>query len=169
VKRNWRKPLVVLTPKSLLRHPNVVSPMADLATGRFRRILPDTRQDPSNISGVLFSSGKMYYDLVEAREKQKRYDVAILRVEQFYPLRDEVLSQALRPYSTQTPIIWVQEEPENMGAWAYWKHRYCHRFLDRYPLSFVARTPSASPATGSGAAHTREHDELITRAFRLLL
>jgi 2-oxoglutarate dehydrogenase E1 component len=169
VKRNWRKPLVVLTPKSLLRHPNVVSPMADLATGRFRRILPDTRQDPSNISGVLLSCGKMYYDLVEAREKQKRYDVAILRVEQFYPLRDEVLANALRPYSTQTPIIWVQEEPENMGAWAYWKHRYCHRFLDRYPLSFVARTPSASPATGSGAAHNREHDELITRAFRLLL
>jgi 2-oxoglutarate dehydrogenase E1 component len=169
VKRNWRKPLVVLTPKSLLRHPNVTSPMADLATGRFRRILPDTRHDPSEISGVLLSSGKMYYDLVEAREKQKRHDVAILRVEQFYPLRDEVLSQALRPYSTQTPVIWVQEEPENMGAWAYWKHRYCHRFLDRYPLSFVARTPSASPATGSGAAHNREHDELITRAFRLLL
>jgi 2-oxoglutarate dehydrogenase E1 component len=98
VKRNWRKPLVVLTPKSLLRHPNVTSPMADLASGRFRRILPDTRHDPSEISGVLLSSGKMYYDLVEARNKQKRHDVAILRVEQFYPLRDEVLSQALRPY-----------------------------------------------------------------------
>jgi 2-oxoglutarate dehydrogenase E1 component len=95
--------------------------------------------------------------------------VAILRIEQFYPLRDEVLAQALRPYSPETTVIWVQEEPENMGAWAYWKHRYCHRFLDRYPLSFCARTPSASPATGSGAAHNREHDELITRAFRILL
>ncbi len=169
VMRSWRKPLVVLTPKSLLRHPSVTSPMADLTTGRFRRILADTRQNPVETSGVLLSSGKMYFDLIEAREKQKRNDVAILRVEQFYPLRDEVLANALIPYSTQTPVIWVQEEPENMGAWAYWKHRYCHRFLDRYPLSFVARTPSASPATGSGAAHNREHDELITRAFRLLL
>ncbi len=169
VKRNWRKPLVVLTPKSLLRHPNVVSPMSDLADGRFRRILPDTRESPSETSGVLLSSGKMYYDLVEAREKQKRKDVAIIRIEQFYPLRDEVLAQALRPYSPETTVIWVQEEPENMGAWAYWKHRYCHRFLDRYPLSFCARTPSASPATGSGAAHNREHDDLITRAFRILL
>jgi 2-oxoglutarate dehydrogenase E1 component len=169
VMRSWRKPLVVLTPKSLLRHPSVTSPMADLTIGRFRRILADTRQNPVETSGVLLSSGKMYFDLIEAREKQKRNDVAILRVEQFYPLRDEVLANALIPYSTQTPVIWVQEEPENMGAWAYWKHRYCHRFLDRYPLSFVARTPSASPATGSGAAHNREHDELITRVFRLLL
>jgi 2-oxoglutarate dehydrogenase E1 component len=169
VKRNWRKPLVILTPKSLLRHPQVVSPLSDLAEGRFRRILGDTRDSPSQTSGVLLSSGKMYYDLIEAREKQKRDDVAILRVEQFYPLRNQVLSQALRPYPAETPVIWVQEEPENMGAWGYWKHRYCDRLFDRYPLSFVARTPSASPATGSNAAHYREHDDLITRAFRILL
>jgi 2-oxoglutarate dehydrogenase E1 component len=169
VKRNWRKPLVVLTPKSLLRHPQVVSPLSDLATGRFQRILGDTRENPSQTSGVLLSSGKMYYDLIDAREKQNRQDVAILRVEQFYPLRDVVLSQFLRPYPAETPVIWVQEEPENMGAWAYWKHRYCYRLLDRYPLSFVARTPSASPATGSNAAHYREQEDLITRAFRILL
>jgi 2-oxoglutarate dehydrogenase E1 component len=111
----------------------------------------------------------MYYDLVDAREKQKRDDVAIVRVEQFYPLRGVVLSQALQAYPAETPVIWVQEEPENMGAWAYWKNRFCHRLLDRYPLSFVARTPSASPATGSNAAHYREHEDLITRAFRILL
>jgi 2-oxoglutarate dehydrogenase E1 component len=169
VTRNWRKPLVVLTPKSLLRHPHVVSPLSDLATGRFQRILGDTREKPSETSGVLLSSGKMYYDLVDARVKQNRYDVAILRVEQFYPLRHEVLAKSLREYAPETPVIWVQEEPENMGAWGYWKHRYCYRLLDRYPLSFVARTPSASPATGSNAAHHREHDDLITRAFRILL
>ncbi len=169
VKRNWRKPLVVLTPKSLLRHPQVVSPLSELSTGRFHRILGDTRHKPTQTSGVLLSSGKMYYDLVDAREKQNRYDVAILRVEQFYPLRGHVLSQALDAYPAETPVIWVQEEPENMGAWGYWKHRYCYRLLDRYPLSFVARTPSASPATGSSAAHHREHDDLITRAFRILL
>jgi 2-oxoglutarate dehydrogenase E1 component len=169
VKRNWRKPLVVLTPKSLLRHPNVTSPLSDLTTGRFQRILGDTREKPLQTSGVLLSSGKMYYDLVDARDKQKRDDVAILRVEQFYPLRPQVLSDALRSYPDETPVIWVQEEPENMGAWAYWKNRFCHRLLDRYPLSFVARTPSASPATGSNAAHYREHEDLITRAFRILL
>jgi 2-oxoglutarate dehydrogenase E1 component len=169
VKRNWRKPLVVLTPKSLLRHPTVVSPLTDLATGRFQRIIPDSRESQANTSGVLLSSGKMYYDLAEARQKQNRNDVAILRVEQFYPLRGNVIAQALKPYPDETPVIWVQEEPENMGAWGYWKHRFCYRLLDRYPLSFVARTPSASPATGSNAAHNREHDDLITRAFRILL
>lgn len=169
VKRNWRKPLVILTPKSLLRHPTVASPMTDLATGRFQRILGDTRVSPSETSGVLLTCGKMYYDLVEAREKQKRNDVAILRVEQFYPLRGEVIAQALSQYPDETAVIWVQEEPENMGAWPYWKNRFCQRLLDRYPLSFVARTPSASPATGSNAAHYREHEDLITRAFRILL
>jgi 2-oxoglutarate dehydrogenase E1 component len=169
VKRNWRKPLVVLTPKSLLRHPAVVSPLSELATGRFRKILPDARENQEQTSGVLLSSGKMYFDLVEAREKQKRPDVAILRVEQFYPLRHDVLANALQPYPAETPVIWVQEEPENMGAWGYWKQKYCYRLLDRYPLSFVARTPSASPATGSNAAHYREHEELISRAFRVLL
>jgi 2-oxoglutarate dehydrogenase E1 component len=169
VRRTWRKPLIILTPKSLLRHPQVASPLADLTTGKFRRILEDTRTDQQQTSGVLLSSGKMYYDLVEARAKQNRQDVAILCVDQFYPLRHQVVAQALRPYPAETPVIWVQEEPENMGAWGYWKHRYCYRLLDRYPLSFVARTPSASPATGSNAAHAREHEDLITRAFRILL
>jgi 2-oxoglutarate dehydrogenase E1 component len=169
VKRNWRKPLVVLTPKSLLRHPAVVSPLSELATGRFRKVLGDSRENPAQTSGVLLSSGKMYFDLIEEREKQKRDDVAILRVEQFYPLRHDVLANALQTYPAETPVIWVQEEPENMGAWGYWKQKYCYRLLDRYPLSFVARTPSASPATGSNAAHYREHEELISRAFRVLL
>jgi 2-oxoglutarate dehydrogenase E1 component len=169
VKRHWRKPLVVLTPKSLLRHPQVVSPLSELTSGRLRRILPDARQNPAETSGVLLSSGKMYYDLVDAREKQKRQDVAILCVDQYYPLRNQAIAQALKPYPAETPVIWVQEEPENMGAWGYWKHRYGFRMFDKYPLSFVARTPSASPATGSNAAHYREHDDLITRAFRILL
>src|SRR6185295_161983 len=88
VKRNWRKPLVILTPKSLLRHPQVVSPLSELAEGKFRRILADKRTNSTETSGVLLSSGKMYYDLVEARAKQKRNDVAILCVDQYYPLRN---------------------------------------------------------------------------------
>jgi 2-oxoglutarate dehydrogenase E1 component len=166
VKRNWRKPLIVLTPKSLLRHPQFVSPLEDLAGGRFRRVLSDTRDKPAETSCVLLACGKMYYDLLEAREKQQRYDVAIIRVDQFYPLRDEVLSQALQENPAETPVRWVQEEPTNMGAWPYWKNRFCHRLMDRFPFSVVARSASASPATGSSAAHHREQEELIARAMK---
>ncbi len=157
----------MLTPKSLLRHPRVTSTLDELASGRFNRILGDTREKPADTSCVLLTSGKMYYDLVEAREKQDRNDVAIVRVEQFYPLRDEVLLKALQDFPASTPVRWVQEEPANMGAWHYWKSRYCHRLLNRYPFSVVSRTPSASPATGSSAAHHREQEELIAQAFKV--
>jgi 2-oxoglutarate dehydrogenase E1 component len=167
VKRKWRKPLVVLTPKSLLRHPRVVSTLEELSAGRFRRIVGDTRSDFDETTCVLLTSGKMYYDLVEAREKRNRNDVAVIRVEQFYPLRNQVLSDALRNYADGTPVRWVQEEPENMGAWPYWKKRFCGSLLNRYPFSVVARDSSASPATGSSAAHHREQEQIIERAFEL--
>jgi 2-oxoglutarate dehydrogenase E1 component len=165
--RNWRKPLVVLTPKSLLRHPQVVSPVSELAGGRFRRILPDARQNFAKTSCVLLTSGKMYYDLVEARQHHEHADFAILRVEQYYPVSDKVILQALQDYPAETPVRWVQEEPENMGVMPYWKTRYCYRLVDRYPLTYVARDASASPATGSAAAHHREQDLLIEDAFEL--
>jgi 2-oxoglutarate dehydrogenase E1 component len=166
VQRNWRKPLIVLTPKSLLRHPLVTSKLEDLATGRMQRILADKRENPTNTTLVLLSTGKMYYDLVEAREKQGFTNVAILCIDQYYPLRDEVFAKALQDYPAETPVRWIQEEPENMGAWPFWKIRFCQRLIDRYPFSVEARTASASPATGSNAAHYREHEELIARAFK---
>jgi 2-oxoglutarate dehydrogenase E1 component len=166
VKRNWRKPLILLTPKSLLRHQHVISSLDDLATGQFRRILPDMRKDPANTVLILLTSGKMYYDLIAARDEQDRRDIAIIRIEQYYPLRDETIAKALDMYPAETPVRWVQEEPENMGAWAYWKNRFCQRLVDRYPFSVVARTASASPATGSSTAHYREQEELIDRAFK---
>lgn len=165
VKRNWRKPLVVLTPKSLLRHPKVISSLDDVESGRFRRMIADTREKPSETSCVLLTSGKMYYDLAQAREEQRRFDISIVRVEQFYPLRDEVVLQALQIYPPETPVRWIQEEPENMGAWPYWKNRFSQRLVGRYPFSSVARTASASPATGSAAAHHYEQEEIILRAF----
>jgi 2-oxoglutarate dehydrogenase E1 component len=164
-KRNWRKPLVLLTPKSLLRHAKVVSSLDELSRGRFRRVLGDTRESPADTSCVLLTSGKMYYDLAEAREKQKRWDFAIVRIDQYYPLKTELLSQALKSYPPETPVRWVQEEPENMGAWPYWKFRFCSRLLGRFPFSAVARSASASPATGSSAAHHREQADLISQAF----
>jgi 2-oxoglutarate dehydrogenase E1 component len=165
VHRTWRKPLIIFTPKSLLRHPRVVSPLDDISGGRFRRILADVRHDPSKTSCVLLTSGKVYYELAEYREQNERTDVAILRVEQLYPLADDAVSQALECYANETPVRWIQEEPENMGAWPYLKNRYCYRLLERFPLTCVARPPSASPATGSSAAHKTEQRELIEQAF----
>lgn len=164
-KRKWRKPLIVLTPKSLLRDRRVVSSLQELAGGRFRRVLGDSRDGPTETSCVLLTSGKMYYDLVEARDTRHRFDVAVVRVEQFYPLADEVLLQALQVYPAEIPVRWIQEEPENMGAWPYWKGRYCGRLAGRHPFSVRARPASASPATGSSTSHQREQQELISRAF----
>ena len=118
---------------------------------------------------MLLTSGKMYYDLVEAREKQKRHDVAILRVEQFYPLRDEVLSQALAALPSRNARPLGAGRTGKHGRLALLEESILPPAARPLPISFVARTPSASPATGSTAAHHREHDDLITRAFRILL
>jgi len=166
VLRRWRKPLVVMTPKSLLRHHRAVSPLGDLAQGTFRRIVPDARSSSGRTTRVLLCSGKVYYDLFDFREKNKRDDLAILRVEQLYPLADERLRAHLEPYDKNTPVIWVQEEPRNMGAWPALYLRFGSRLLDRFPFSCVSRRESASPATGSHAAHRREQQELVERAFR---
>ncbi len=163
VLRPWRKPLFVLTPKSLLRHPQVRSPLAELAGGRFQRVIGDAAVQQA--SRVLMCSGKVYYDLLAYRERHAMRDVALVRIEQFYPLRDEHLAPAFVAYPAGTPVTWVQEEPENMGAWRYWQVRYGDRLLGRYPLSAVARAASASPATGSKASHKAEQEQLLQRAF----
>ena len=166
VLRRWRKPLVILTPKSLLRHPRAVSSLEDLAHGTFRRVLPDERPSPvGKTSRILLCSGKIYYDLVEYRERNKHDETAIIRVEQFYPLADDLLRKALEPYRDGTPARWVQEEPRNMGARAFWNMRFCDKLFGRFPLQYVSRPESASPATGSKAVHKREQQSLMERAF----
>jgi len=166
VLRPWRKPLFVMTPKSLLRHPNVVSPLEDLTHGRFQRILPDAMGiQGGRAKRVLLCSGKIYYELAEEREKRGRDDVALVRIEQLYPLREEYLEDALRSYPEGTDMVWVQEEPQNMGAWWQWRVRFCDRLLGRWPLRGVYRAPSASPATGSAASHRLEQRLLLDEAF----
>jgi 2-oxoglutarate dehydrogenase E1 component len=163
VKRRWNKPLIVFTPKSLLRLKQARSPLTDLAEGSFQRVIADpTVQDPSRI---LLCSGKVYYELLAFREQEQRSDVAIVRIEQLYPLREHYLEEALRGYAAETPAFWVQEEPENMGAWRHWKARFGQRLLDRFPLYPVTRVESASPATGSKAIHKEEQHTLIQQAF----
>jgi 2-oxoglutarate dehydrogenase E1 component len=165
VKRKWRKPLVVMTPKSLLRHPKVVSPLADCASGQFRKVLPDGMA-PENVKRLLLCSGKVYYDLEKHREETGRTDVAIVRLEQLYPLRAAELESMIVRYAEGTPIVWVQEEPENMGAWRYMYTQFGGpRFLGRHPFSGVYREASASPAAGSANRHKREQAELVKQAF----
>jgi 2-oxoglutarate dehydrogenase E1 component len=161
--RPIRKPLVVFSPKSLLRHPMAVSTIEDLATGRFQRVIP-SKADPAKVKKILLCSGKVYYDLVEGRKARQRDDVAIVRLEQLYPLNDEIV-QALAVYKAGTPLVWVQEEPRNMGGWYFINSRLRDVIGDRLPLSYVARAESASPATGSHASHQLEQKMLIEAAF----
>jgi 2-oxoglutarate dehydrogenase E1 component len=161
----WRKPLVVMTPKSLLRHPQAISTLEDLEQGRFRSILFDRTAKPERVERVLLCSGKVYYDLVGLRDELKRDDVAILRLEQLYPLRDEELRQSLTSYPSKAPVVWVQEEPANMGAWRYLFARFGDRLMGAWSFSAVCRPASASPATGWHDLHQIEQQKLLKAAF----
>jgi 2-oxoglutarate dehydrogenase E1 component len=163
--RPWRKPLVIMTPKSLLRLPAAVSPLEDLAKGGFQRVIGDATVRPDKAKSVLLCTGKLYYELAEERAKAKREDVAILRLEQLYPLYPQTLAQALSPYAEGIPVIWVQEEPENMGAWRYLRVRFGERLLGRHPFYGVHRPASSTPATGSASSHKLEQKQLIAKAF----
>jgi 2-oxoglutarate dehydrogenase E1 component len=172
VHRPWRKPLIIATPKSLLRVAATskgphrpVSTLKDLTEGRFQRVIPDvTDVDPADVKRILLCSGKVYYDLAAAREARKLYDVAIVRLEQLFPLNDELVN-ALAPYKDGTRLTWVQEEPRNYGSWYYINAVLPGHLHHRFPLSVAARPPSASPATGSKASHLLEQKMLIDEAF----
>lgn len=159
--RAWRKPLVVMSPKSLLRHPKVVCSLDDLATGRFHRILGDARADAGSVKRILACTGKVYYDLVAARDEAERKDLAIIRFEQLYPLSIETIRAALKPYRS-AEVWWIQEEPRNMGAWRHLQMRFRGIFA-----GVVCRPESASPATGSPGSHKREQRQLIEEALAI--
>jgi 2-oxoglutarate dehydrogenase E1 component len=164
--RKWRKPLVVFTPKSLLRHPKATSSLADVAQGRFQRVLADNANlDPKQVRRVLLCTGKVFYELEKHREDLGRKDVAIVRMEQLYPLPKKELAMALEPYAAGTQVVWVQDEPENMGAWTYIRMNLGERVFGRYPLSRASRNIASSPATGSASSHRIEQQELIDAAL----
>jgi 2-oxoglutarate dehydrogenase E1 component len=165
VVRPWRKPLVVMTPKSLLRHPQAVSTLDDCAHGRFQRVIPDSDPQRKNVEGVVLCGGKIYYELEKERADRGRQDVAIVRMEQLYPLPVAELTAALAPYKDGTPVYWVQEEPENMGAWRFLLARFRYELFDRLPFAGIYRRASSSPATGSSSSHKLEQKELLMQAF----
>jgi 2-oxoglutarate dehydrogenase E1 component len=170
VVRPWRKPLVVMSPKSLLRHPKAISSLEDLAEGEFQRVIPDGTAT-GKIRRVLLCSGRVYYDLIAYRDERKTNDVDIVRVEQLYPFPEQQLEDALAPVLTgergtdACEVIWVQEEPLNMGAWYFLRARFGETIFRKLPLRCIARDESASPATGSPSSHKREQQLLVARAF----
>jgi 2-oxoglutarate dehydrogenase E1 component len=161
--RSWRKPLVVMTPKSLLRHKGAVSTLSELAEGHFQKVIGDTAIDAQKARKVLLCSGKVYFDLLAAREARKIDNVAIIRVEQLYPLPEAELQHQLALYRESTPIVWVQEEPFNMGAWYFLRARWPASL--RKLNDCVARPESASPATGSHSSHKYEQTLLCDQAL----
>ena len=164
--RTWRKPLIVMTPKSLLRHPQAISRLEDCAAGSFQRLLPDPQAKPAgHVERIILCAGKIYYELAAHREETSRDDVALLRLEQLYPLRPELLEAALVTYREGTPVFWVQEEPANMGAWIYLRFYLGDAISRRHPFAGITRPPSATPAAGSHRRHKQEQAEIISRAF----
>ncbi|MND74305.1 2-oxoglutarate dehydrogenase E1 component [compost metagenome] len=161
--REFRKPLVIFTPKSLLRHPKVVSPLKDFTEGVFQEVIDDANVAAKDVKRVLFCSGKVYYDLLEKQEADKRKDVAIVRIEQLFPIPAEQLKAIRKKYNKAKEFVWVQEENENMGAWSY----YCRKLMGTEIAftGFVARKESGSTATGYMKQHVAQQAEILNKSF----
>jgi 2-oxoglutarate dehydrogenase E1 component len=157
--RPFRKPLILMTPKSLLRHPKVKSTIEDLATGSFHELIPDAHAQATKVKRVVFCSGKFYYDLAEAREKRSDVETALIRLEQLYPLPKKQIEEQIARYAHAERIIWAQEEPANMGPWTY--------LLWQFPvqLNLISPMASASPAAGSYQAASSRHQKTIDNVF----
>ncbi len=167
IKRPWRKPLVVLTPKSLLREPVVACDMEQFTSGRFQRVMPDPAADTiSKPSRILLCTGKIGIDLIKERANKEIDNVAIVRMEQLYPIPYRQLEEVLGHYPDATPVTWVQEEPFNMGAWQFIKVNFDDLLFGRWPLiGSITRPESASPSTGSKKTHKIEQGELLDAAL----
>ncbi|OWT56095.1 2-oxoglutarate dehydrogenase E1 component [Candidimonas nitroreducens] len=165
--RQFRKPLILFTPKSLLRNKDAASDLADLANGHFMPVLGE--QDPSiqdaEVKRVLACSGKVYYDLVHARKEAGRGDVAIFRVEQLYPFAHKAFQAELQKYAKAKEVVWVQDEPQNQGAWFYVQHHLYENMSEGQRLGYAGRPPSASPAVGYLAKHQEQQKALIEAAL----
>ena len=156
----FRKPLVVMSPKSLLRHPKAVSDLSEFTSGRFQEVIADDTVKPASARKVVLCSGKVYYDLIEKREKDKIKDVAIIRLEQLHPFPKKQINDLLAKYTKAEDFVWLQEEPENMGYWNYIQRIYPER-----SLKLISRKASASPATGFAKVHAEEQELIIEKAF----
>lgn len=166
--RPYRKPLVVLTPKSLLRHRLAVSTMDDLVQGAFQNIIPEVENlSPHQVEKVILCCGKVYYDLLQARLDKQIQNTAIVRIEQLYPFPEEELKHLLKTYSNAKEIVWCQEEPKNQGAWFTSQHHLLACLNENQTLSYIGREFAAAPAVGSPYLHAKQQLAFIDAAFNI--
>ena len=169
--RPTRKPLVVMSPKSLLRHKEAISTLEDLAEGSFQNVLPDSESpEPKDVTRLIFCSGKVYYDLIDRRRTEETKNVAIVRIEQLYPFPEEQLQEVIAQYKNVKEVIWCQEEPMNQGAWYSSQHhmrRVVQRLNPNIYLDYAGREASAAPAAGYMALHLEQQEQLIKDALGL--
>jgi 2-oxoglutarate dehydrogenase E1 component len=166
--RKMRRPLVAISPKSLLRHPLAVSSTDELLNGTFQTVIDEIDElDPKQIKRVVMCSGKVYYDLLEKRRENKQNDVAIIRIEQLYPYPHEDVRKALAPYAHVTDFVWCQEEPLNQGAWYSCRHNFESSIPEAAKLKYAGRPASASPAVGYMSLHTKQQKALVEDALTL--
>ena len=166
--RKFRKPLVVMTPKSLLRHKLAVSNLDDLTKGKFYNVIPEIDKiAPKKVKRVILCSGKVYYDLLAKRRENQQEDVAIIRIEQLYPFPKDELEAELEKYTHVTDIVWCQEEPQNQGAWFSSQHHMRSCLLENQNLNYVGRDFFAAPAVGSPGLHTKQQIQLVDDALNV--
>ena len=168
--RSFRKPLVIFTPKSLLRNKDAASPMSEFTKGEFHTVLGEQSSDldAQKVHRVIMCSGKVYYDLVKARETKKSKDTAIIRVEQLYPFPHKSFAAELKKYPHVTELVWCQDEPQNQGAWFFIQHNILENMHDGQKLGYAGRPPSASPACGYAHLHQEQQKALVDAAFAKL-
>ncbi|MEL7539094.1 MAG: 2-oxoglutarate dehydrogenase E1 component [Pseudomonadota bacterium] len=164
--RSFRKPLVVMTPKSLLRHKLSVSPYEDLLNGRFHRVIGEVDAiDAGGVERLIFCSGKVYFDLLETRREHELTNVAIVRIEQLYPFPTETYAATIERYANASDIVWCQEEPQNQGAWYQIRHRLQEPLGDKHTLYYSGRPSAAAPAAGMSSIHTQQQKALVQAAL----
>ena len=164
--RNLRKPLVIMTPKSLLRNKDATSPLSEFTKGSFQTIIPENKElKADKVKRVIACSGKVYYDLVKKREEKAHDDVAILRVEQLYPFPHKAFAAELKKYPHATEVLWCQDEPQNQGAWFFVQHYIHENMLEGQKLGYSGRAASASPAVGYAHLHQEQQKALVEGAF----
>lgn len=167
--RLFRKPLVIMTPKSLLRNKDAVSPLSDLAKGHFETVIGEQEElNASKVKRVIMCSGKVYYDLVATRKERGASDVAVLRLEQLYPFPHKAVAAELKKYPNATEIVWCQDEPQNQGAWFFVQHYIMENMTEGQKLGYAGRPASASPAVGYYAKHNEQQKALLDAAFSKL-
>ena len=163
--RKWRKPLICFTPKSMLRHPDAASDLAALSAPRFKTVIPDTHADPLKVMHIMLCTGKVGHDLETERKRLNNTNTAILRLDQIYPFPEQDILDALAPFKNAHELVWVQEEPANMGAHSFVKPRLRRLVGEKLPVRSIKRQAAASPATGSAKAHLMEQHTLVSLAF----